>query len=450
MGQNPSSHVNLDGPVNRIGRITLWILLLLAATEFAVRGPARFLPSDWNDLSQYYAASRLWLRGQSFGDAKKFTALCRDELRTPLSESTARVHIAPPPGALVLFAPIGALPWLAAKIVWLTVLLASFAATVWGLIKFSGLSFGEPSSIAFIAGCLALAPFHTGLAGGNQTILVVALCSLGMWAAGADCDMVAGLLFGAACSLKPHIGAFLVLYYLVQRRWRLFVTALAVTVVLALLAIGWMQFVGVHWFSDYVNNIRFGAARNTVDDFTSANPLRFMLINLQVPFYSFTQSARPANLLAFSVGGALILAWMILVLRKKAETDSLLALATVAVVGLLPLYHRSYDASVLAFPLCWCLCRPNSLKTVANVAMLLMAPFLVPGAAVLYQATMQGRAPMSWSQSWWWDRFVMPHQTWLLLLLSVTLLYGMAMQGQVERIRWPFYSSVTQKTPLRG
>lgn len=415
--------------MSRIGRITLWVLLLLAAAEFVVRGPARFLPSGWNDLSQYYTASRLWLRGQSFADAEKFLAILRDELKTRVSENTARVHIAPPPGALVLFAPIGALSWPAAQIVWLAVLVASFAATVWSLIEFSGLSIGEPRSVVFITGCLALAPFHTGIATGNQTILVVALCSLAIWAAGVDRDVIAGLLFGTACSLKPHIGAFLVLYYLVLRRWRLFFTALAFTAVLALLAIAWMQFAGVHWFSDYVRNIRFGVARNTVDTFTSANPIRFMLINLQVPFYSFTQSARSANLLAFSVGGVLILAWMMLAVRKKAPVDGLLALSTVAVIGLLPLYHRLYDASVLAIPLCWCLCRPNNLKNVANAALMLMAPFLVPGAAVLQQATLQGRIAVSWSHSWWWDRFVMPHQTWLLLLLSLTLLYGMATQG---------------------
>jgi hypothetical protein len=412
-------------------RIVLWILLLLAAAEFVVRAPLRYLhPTNWNDLAQYYATSRIWLRGKNFADPDKFAALWRDEVGETLSPNTARMHIAPPPGALVLFAPIAALSWPAAKLVWLGVLLAAFAVTIGSLLSVAGFSITEPRALAFLAACLALAPFHTGIASGNQTILVVALCAFGIWAAANRFDIVAGLSFGAACSLKPHIGAFLLLYYLVQRRWRLLVAAVTFTVFLGLLAAARMQFAGVSWLPDYLNNIRFGAAKNRIDDFTTANPIRFMLINLQVPFYSFTHAAKSANLLAFSLGAALILVWIVLLVRGQSRKPELLSLATIAVIGLLPLYHRLYDASVLAIPVCWCLTRPKNLTRIANAALLLMAPFLVPGAAALQQAVSHGRIPEAWASSWWWDRLLMPHQTWLLLFLSLTLLYAMAKQNR--------------------
>ena len=410
-------------------RIVLWILLVLAAAEFVVRAPLRYLhPTNWNDLAQYYATSRIWLRGQNFANPENFSAMWRDEVGETLSPNTARMHIAPPPGALVLFAPIAALSWPAAKLVWLVLLLAAFAATIGSLLRTGGFSVTEPRALAFIAACLALAPFHTGIASGNQTIVVVGLCGFGIWAAGADCDIIAGLSFGAACSLKPHIGAFLLLFYILQRRWRLLATAMTFTVILVLLAAAWMQFAGVSWVPDYLNNIRFGAAKNRIDDFTAANPIRFMLINLQVPFYSFTHSAKSANLLAFSVGAALILAWIVLVFRNRSQETELLSLSTIAVIGLLPLYHRLYDASVLAIPLYWCLSRPKLLTHIANAALLLMVPFLVPGAALLQQSVRSGRIPEAWATSWWWDRFLMPHQTWLLLFVSLVLLYGMAKQ----------------------
>jgi len=417
----------------RVVQIILWVLLLLAAVEFVVRGPVRYLqPTGWNDLSQYYASSRLWLRGQSFADAGKFAALWRDEVGLVLGENTARVHIAPPPGALVLFAPIGVVSWPVAKVLWLAVVVLSFAAAIWALLRASGLSVREPSGLAFIAGCLALAPFQTGVASGNQTILVVGLCAVGIWAASADCDLIAGLFFGTACSLKPHIAAFLVLYYLLRRRWRLFMTAVTLTAVLAVLALAWMQFAGVHWFADYMSNVRFGAERNTIDDFTSANPIRFMLINLQVPFYSFTHNARSANMLAFAVGGILILTWIVLVLGDRRHADNLLALGTIAVIGLLPLYHRLYDASVLAIPLCWCLSRANVLRNNSKAALLLMIPFLIPGAAVLQEAARRGYVSVAWTHSWWWDRILMPNQTWLLLILSIVLLNEMARSARQQ------------------
>ena len=59
-------------------RIVIWILLLLAAGEFTVRGPLRYLrPTGWNDLAQYYATSRIRLRGQNFADSENFAAIYR-------------------------------------------------------------------------------------------------------------------------------------------------------------------------------------------------------------------------------------------------------------------------------------------------------------------------------------------------------------------------------------
>jgi hypothetical protein len=417
---------------NRTLKIVLLILLVLAAAEFVVRGPQRYLrPTNWNDLAQYYAASRLWLRGQNFANPDNFVALWRDEIGSTLSADTMRTHIAPPPGALVLLAPIAALSWPAAKIAWLAVLLSSFALTVWSLIKVAGFRLREPRTIAFVTACLALAPFHTGIASANQTILVVGLCALGISTASSDHDIAAGLLFGAACSLKPHVASFLVLYYLVQRRWKLFATAVAFTAFLVLIAAGWMQVAGVHWTENFIANIRFGSVKNTVDDFTTANPIRFMLINLQVPFYSFTHDRQSANMMALSLGAALVVVWIVLVLWGQARNSPLLSLATIAVIGLLPLYHRLYDAAVLAIPVCWCLTRANGrMQKVAIPSLLLMVPFLLPGTALLQEAARRGHIPEMWTHTWWWDCVVMPHQTWLLLLLSVTLLYAMILQAR--------------------
>lgn len=420
----------------RTQRIFTCILFVAAFAEFVVRGPIRNLhTTTWSDLAQFYVASRLWLRGQNFASADNFVALWHNEVGPRLSSHAIRTHLAPPPGSLVLYAPIAALPWPWAKLAWLAVLLAAFAATVWALVKTAGFRVSEPRTLAFIAGCCALAPFHTGLAGGNGTILVAGLCALGVWAATGRRDIMAGLLFGAACSLKPHIGSFLVLYYLVRRRWRLFGTAIALTGVLALLALLWMQIKGVTWAPDYFHNMRMMATQNTIDDFTSANPIRFMLINLQVLFYSFTRSARESNILAFVSGAFLIAVWIYLVLRNRSEKSELLALSAIAVIGLLPVYHRLYDATLLAIPLCWCVSEvAGKRKNIVTISLLLMVPFLVPGTAVLQQLALEHKVSSAWTQSWWWERVIMPHQTWLLLLLAIILLYALARErpGDVE------------------
>ena len=408
-------------------RILLWMLLILAGCEFAVRGPLRFHTSEnWNDLAQNYAATRLWLRGQDFARPENFANLWKEEAHATLNAGTLRTHLSPPPGTLVLLAPIAVLPWRAAKLMWPVVLVAAAVTIIWSLARVIGFTRNEASAYGFVAFCLALAPFHTGIASGNESIIVVALCTLGILAAFRGRDVMAGLLFGAACSLKPHIAAFLLLYYLVRQRWRILTSAVAFTVVLVLVVILRMQIAGVEWFHDYFHNIQVLSASNKIDDFTSANPIRFLLINLQVLFYSYTSSAASANILALTTGALLVTIWIYFTLRANAKETELLALSAIAVIGLLPVYHRLYDASILAIPICWCMSEiAGEMRRVARVALLMMVPFLFPGAAVLQQLVRNGRVPGPWVSSWWWEGLIMPHQTWFLVFLVLVLLYAL-------------------------
>jgi hypothetical protein len=409
-------------------RVILWILILLAGAEFVARGPARFLSwtPNWNDLSQNYTASRLWLKGQSPADPANFVALWKtDGSGSRLDISDIRTHLAPPLGGLVILAPIAAFPWKVANILWMAVLLIAFAATVWALVLVAGFRWDELRTLAFITSCLALAPFHTGLASGNASVLVIGLCAVAILAATRQHDVAAGILFGVACSLKPQIGAFLVLYYLVRRRWQLFATAVASAVGLALVAALYLWFRGASWIQDYLHNARGFATANHIDDFTSANPGRFTLINLQVPFFAITGHSSSANLLAFAVGGLLVCTWIYLIIRSSVKSPELLPLAAVSIIALLPVYHRFYDAGLLVLPLCWCFTRiaGRSKMTVA-LALLLMTPFLVPGTAFLQQLALHEQIPAAITQSRLWDCLVMPHETWALFLLSLALLYG--------------------------
>ena len=408
-------------------RILLWMLLLLAVCEFAIRGPLRFpYSANWNDLAQNYAATRLWLRGQNFVRPENFASLWDEEVHETLNPGTIRTHLAPPPGTLVLLAPSAVLPWDAAKLAWEGLLVAAAGTIIWSLARLVGFTKNQPEAYGFVAFCLALAPLHTGIAGGNETIIVVALCTLGMLAGSEGRDVLAGVMFGAACSLKPHIAAFLLLYYLLRRRWLLLTVVVAFGTLLVLIVILRSQVAGVSWVHDYFHNIQILSTYNKIDDFTSANPIRFLLINLQVVFYSYTSSAASANILALATGALLVAVWICLTVRLTATEAEILALSAIAVIGLLPVYHRLYDASILAIPVCWCMSElTGEMKTVARAALILMVPFLFPGAAVLQQLARNGRIPESWLSTWWWEGLVMPHQTWFLLLLVLVLLYAL-------------------------
>src|SRR5580658_271661 len=164
-------------------KVILWTLLLLAATEFVVRGPVRFLhePTNWNDLSQNYTASKLWLQGKSPSDPRNFSVLWKQQAGSRLDLTDIRTHLAPPLGGLVVMAPIAAFPWKIAKMIWLIVLLSAFAVTVWALALAGGFREDNIRTLAFITACLALAPFQTGIASGNASILVIGLCAAAIW-----------------------------------------------------------------------------------------------------------------------------------------------------------------------------------------------------------------------------------------------------------------------------
>jgi hypothetical protein len=409
-------------------KIFLSALIILAAAEFVVRGPIRFLrnPSDWNDLSQNYTASKLWLKGQSPSNPENFVTLWKHETRTVLRPSDIRTHLAPPLGGLVVLAPLAALPWKAAEFLWLAILLGAFAASVWALVLAGGFRWAETRALAFVAACLALAPFQTGIANGNTSIVVIGLCVLAVRAAQLHSDVAAGILFGIACSMKPQLGAFFVLYYLVRRRWRVFVPAAAATATLNLIAVLYLRIRGTSWVGDYIHNAKAFATASPIDDFSTLNSSRFTLLNLQVPFFSITGHSSSANLLAIGVSGLLLLAWLYWVIRTPGNKPELLCLGTVAVLSLLPVYHRFYDAAVLIVPLCWCIANTaTQQRAITKIVLLLMTPFLAPGAAYLQQLSVRGEIPDVIKQSWWWNCIVLPHETWSLLLLCLILLYAM-------------------------
>ena len=422
---------------SRTAKIILWILIFLAAAEFAIRGPMRYLHerSNWNDLSQNYTASKLWLQGKSPADPENFVALWKQEGHSRLDLTDIRTHLAPPPGGLVVLAPVAALPWRAARICWMLILLISVAVTVGALIRTAGLAWNDPRALAFVGASLALAPFQTGLASGNTSILVIGLCALAIWAGHGRREIVAAILFGVACAVKPQLGAFLVLYYLLRRRWPLFSFAVATTLGLNAVAILYLDLRGAAWLQGYIQNTHGFVSANHIDDFTTLNPARFTLINLQVPLFSISGDSSTANWLAFAVTTVLVCAWAYWTVKNREHTAELLCLGAVSAIALLPVYHRFYDAALLAIPLCWCML--NALeRSSARLALLLMVPFLIPGSALLQQLAVRGHVAASVAGSWWWNCLVMPHETWLIVAIALALIYAIRASAHARHMKF--------------
>ncbi len=419
------------------------VLLLAAAGVFLLRGPIRFVHSQmtWNDFLSPYIQADAWVQGENPYSAGSIVRLWpsgdpRPEFVTreaangslPAKRGIPSLY---PVTSLALLAPLTFLKWTAAETLWIAINTIFLLLALVFLIAISGASWRSLRVQFFLAAALALAPLHTGLATGNPAVLAIALTTGAVWADHKGKAIVSGILLALAICLKPTIAFAFVLYLVVRRHWRVVVVASSLTAVISVIAAGWLRHEKVAWLASYFENNRKILASGGLADFTSADPLRFNLVNTQVLFYSLFGSASLAQWLSFFLAAALLAVWLSLSLRRRSSSNEsqpyagILEISTLFVLSLLPVYHRFYDAGLLLWPLAWALLVAKRGRR-QLWTMLAIVPFFAPGAALLDRWTEQGRIPQRVAHSEWWNMIVMPHEIWSLIVLSILLLLWMS------------------------
>jgi len=407
-------------------KMLLIVLLLLAATEFVIRGPLRYFPvlssgSTWSDITQIYVPSRAWLMGEDPYDPDNFMVLYHQATNAVVDRGGFRSHSPHPLTALVVFSPIASLPWPWARVLWTLLISTIIFPAIWALSSLLGVGRSN-SKLAFAAGTLALAPLHTGIAVGNVSILGIALCTIAFWASTRQKDILAGTLIALSACLKPQLGALFLLYYLLRRRWRIVWVAVAVGSAVFVVGVLRLGIAGTPWWKDFWENAGL-TEHHRLMDFADPSSLRFTMINLQVVLYGLLPNSFFANAGALLVGLSLWGRWAYIALRAAAGRSELLMASTFLTIGLLPSYHRNYDAVLLIFPLCWALsAEAANYGRSRTLALLSIAPFLLPGPMLLQSLVDKGVVAQSVASGWSWNKILMPHQTWLLLILSIVLL----------------------------
>ena len=431
-------------PLSTRSKSLLILLVLLAASEFVARGPARFLrAAKVNDFFSPYIQSKAMMKGMDpyspevlvrlwpVEGAHRLQFLAKDLADGSLITNSG-MPTAYPVTCLLLLAPLAILPWPAAQLAWSVITVCLTLGAIWSLLAVGGFEWNDWRAYVFVAFALALAPLHTGLAAGSIVIVAVALCGIALAREQRGSDVAAGILFGIAICLKPQIGLPFLAYYLLRGRWRLCGIAAGIVSATAVLAIARLGIGGTPWLQNYRIANKVLLATGVLSDFTERNPIRFSLINLQVLFYAIWGHAAAANVLALAISATLFGIWVWLFLRSGSH-DVLLPVGTLAILSLFPVYHRLYDGFLLIFPLCWCLKEFSAPRNkFARGALLLMLPFLVPGGSALEQLQRRGQIPEAITHSWYWTRIALPHQIWFLLLLSVLLLWRMAVERTPE------------------
>ena len=165
------------------------------------------------------------------------------------------------------------------------------------------------------------------------------------------------------------------------------------------------------WLVCYRENLHYFSALAGVNDFTTANPIRFDLVNLQVMFYATVHKYELANLLSWCVTAILLLVWW---KRRRGAAELIL-------IGLLPVYQRIYNASVILLAIAWGV--SNFRHWRGKAVVLISSVFLVPGAAFLQSLHARGAvSDAAWNYSLPLNVFVGPLATWAIVAVVVILL----------------------------
>ena len=334
-------------------------LLLLGSAIFVLAGSAmeRMTSGSMEDFKAVYYGSRCLLQHcDPYSES--------DLLRVYLAEGGERPSDALqrgqrqgitvcvyPPAAFIFIAPFALLPWGPAHALWMILIAGSFILAAF-LMWNTGASHAPVISGGLIA--LLLVNSMSLLMIGNAAGVVVSLCAVAVWCFIEERFAAAGVLCLAAClAIKPHDAGLVWLYFLlaggVYRKRAL--QTLAVTAALAIPAVVWVGQVAPHWMRELNSNLATLSAPgglNSPDPTTASTGTAAMVVNLQSVVSVFRDDPRLYNSVSYLVCGALLLVWSVMTLRSRpTPARAWLAIAAIAALSMLPVYHHLYDAKLL-------------------------------------------------------------------------------------------------------
>jgi hypothetical protein len=412
--------------------IFLGALALLMVSNYFTRVILPALNPSVSDFSELYATSWLWRQGQNPYDPELASAASNRVVGR--SES---IYLVNAPTALVLVAPFTLLRWMWANWLFLTLGMVGLATTIFVILRLQRDASWGLERAALIVFLLSFSPLRIAFQWGNIVLLVLPLLVLAIWLAESKCNWPAGVLLGVTVCLKPQIGIWPGIYYLLRGRIKIVSSCLAITAFVA--ALFFLHPIpSATLIASYRSNLEHWFAPGGLYGFTEGS-VPFLLLRTQGNFYRLTHSVLASNWAAqiLFAGGAA--AWGILVWRSGDQIPSSLAIAALLSLSFLSLYHSLPDASVLTLALCdafpvslpdWT--RPQKIICVALFVMML------PGRLIF--ELLNYHLSASITRSWWWDFFLVRYAVWLLLALSFTLLVRMR---EVQRRR----SQSTVTTP---
>jgi hypothetical protein len=341
------------------------ILLILGALVFVLLGAALFnaAPSPSADFrALYYPARCLQQGGDLYSPDAVLPLYAADRAHFPGDNwksreiATRNVY---PPTAFTFMMPFALLRWGAAHIAWLLLTVASLLLV--SLLTWK-MTAGYSPILAGALVALFLINSELMMISSNAAGIVASLGIVAVYGWLRNRFVTLGVVcLALSLTIKPQETGLVWLYFLlaggVQRKRAL--ATLVVAIAISLPALLWVAHVSPHWLHEWSANLAVFSAHGGINDpgpASSGGHGLAMVISLQSILSFFRDDPRFYNLGSWLICAPLLLVWVWITLRKRAsETRAWLALASIAAISLLPVYHRQYDAKLLLLTVPACL-----------------------------------------------------------------------------------------------
>lgn len=340
----------------------------------------------WNDFRGIYAASRCLIHHHNPYSVGELTReyMSEDGQRPPdkpefLEAIVLCVNV---PTTFVIVAPLAALSWGPAHILWM---LATGSAFILAIVLMWNVGARSAPRVSTFLACILAVNCEEIFAAGNAAGIAVALCGIAVWCFIENRFVRLGVAcLGLGLAIKPHDAGFIWLYFLLAGgayRRRALQSAL-VTAAIGLTAVLWVWHIAPHWLQDWNANLAAISTPGGINDpgpNSATGSSIYTVVDLQSAISVFRDDPRFYNITGYLICGTLSLIWSIWTLRTRFTAHKAwFALAAGTAFELLITYHRPWDARLvmLAIPACCVLwARPGRLGKIA---------FLVTAAGVLF------------------------------------------------------------------
>ena len=255
------------------------------------------------------------------------------------------------PTTSLFVAPLTLLPLAWAQAVWLSLVVGSFLLAAFLMWQTGDVYSTE---VSLLLTFVILSNCEIIFSGGNTAGLVVGLCVIAVWCLLKERFVILGIIcLASSLAIKPHDVGLIWLYFLLAGRVQRIRALQAGGLALALGVIGamWATYVAPHWVPELRSNLATISAHGGINE---PGPTSIgvgspdMIIDLQTFVSIFRDDPHFYNPVTYTVCGAILLAWLIVVLRSGPSSENaLFALVSVAALSMLVTYHRSYDAKLL-------------------------------------------------------------------------------------------------------